>query len=89
MPAFALLGGLAIYLLGHVAFRYRHVRTVNRRRLGLAIVLLLLVPVAVEIPALATLALANLLLWGLIAVETRGYGEGRARLRHASGATAG
>jgi len=89
VPAFALLGGIAVYLLGHVAFRYRHIRTVNRRRLGLAIVLLLLVPVAVEIPALATLALANLLLWGLIAVETRGYGEGRVRLRHASGATAG
>ena len=33
VPAFALLGGLAIYLLGHVAFRYRHVHTVNRRRL--------------------------------------------------------
>ena len=26
VPAFALLGGLAIYLLGHVAFRYRHVQ---------------------------------------------------------------
>ncbi len=25
VPAFALLGGLAVYLLGHVAFRYRHV----------------------------------------------------------------
>ena len=40
VPAFALLGGLAVYLLGLVAFRYRHVRTINRRRLGLAIVLL-------------------------------------------------
>ena len=33
VPAFALLGGLAVYLLGHVAFRYRHVHTINRRRL--------------------------------------------------------
>ena len=40
VPAFALLGGLAIYLLGHVAFRYRHVHTINRQRLLLAIVLL-------------------------------------------------
>ena len=39
VPAFALLGGLAIYLLGHVAFRYRHVHTVNRHRLALALVL--------------------------------------------------
>jgi low temperature requirement protein LtrA len=81
VTAFALLGGVAIYLLGHVAFRFRHIHTVNRRRLLLAIVLLLLVPVATELPALAALALANLLLWALIAVETRGYGEGRRRLR--------
>ena len=33
VPAFALLGGLAIYLLGLVAFRWRHVHTLNRRRL--------------------------------------------------------
>lgn len=81
VTAFALLGGVAIYLLGHVTFRYRHIHTVNRRRLLLAVVLLLLVPVAGELPALATLALANLLLWALIAVETRGYGEGRHRVR--------
>jgi len=81
VPAFALLGGLALYLLGHVAFRYRHVHTINRRRLLLAIVLLILVPVATEMPALATLAIANVLVWALIAFETRLYGEGRQRLR--------
>ncbi len=31
VPAVALLGGLALYLLGHVAFRYRHIHTVNVR----------------------------------------------------------
>jgi low temperature requirement protein LtrA len=81
--AFALLGGVAIYLLGHVAFRYRHVRTINRRRLGMAIVLLLLVPVATELPALVSLALVTVLIWGLIAYETRGYGESRPRVRRA------
>jgi low temperature requirement protein LtrA len=81
VPAFALLGGLAVYLLGHVAFRYRHVKTINRQRLLLAAVLLLLVPVAVELPALATLAFANLLLWAMIVYETRSYGEGRQRVR--------
>ncbi len=81
VPAFALLGGLALYLLGHVAFRYRHVHTINRRRLLLAIVLLILVPVATEMPALVTLAVANVLVWALIAYETRLYGEGRQRLR--------
>ncbi|MGN6202291.1 MAG: low temperature requirement protein A, partial [Solirubrobacterales bacterium] len=63
VPAFALLGGVAIYLLGLVAFRYRHVQTVNRRRLGLAIVLFLLVPVATAVPALVSVALADVLLW--------------------------
>jgi low temperature requirement protein LtrA len=79
--AFALLGGVAVYLIGLVAFRYRHIHTVNRRRLGLAVVLLLLVPVATEVPALLTLAVANVLIWALIAYETRSYGEARARLR--------
>jgi low temperature requirement protein LtrA len=82
VPAFALLGGVAVYLLGLVGFRYRHIHTVSRRKLLLAIVLLALVPVATELPALATLALANVLLWALIAYETRGYGEGRQRVRH-------
>jgi low temperature requirement protein LtrA len=80
--AFALLGGVAVYLLGLVAFRYRHVRSINRQRLGLAIVLLLLVPVATEIPALATLVIPNLLLWAMIVYETRLYGEGRQQVRH-------
>jgi low temperature requirement protein LtrA len=81
VAACALLGGAAVYLLGLVAFRYRHIRTVSRRKLLMAIVLLALVPVATELPALATLALANVLLWALIAYETRGYGEGRRRVR--------
>jgi low temperature requirement protein LtrA len=82
VPAFALLGGLALYLLGHVAFRYRHIHTINRQRLLLSIVLLALVPAATAIPSLVTLAIANVLLWALIAYETRLYGEGRQRVRH-------
>ena len=81
VPAFALLGGLAAYLLGHVAFRYRHVQTINRQRLLLALVLLFLVPVATEVPALLALAVANALLWARIAYETRMYGEGRQQVR--------
>jgi len=86
VPAFALLGGVAIYLLGLVAFRYRHVRTISRRKLGLAIVLLILVPVATEVPALLVLAAVNVLIWAMIAYETRMYGEGRVRLRREAAA---
>ena len=88
VPAFALLGGLALYLLGHVTFRYRHIHTINRQRLLLAIVLLILVPVATEMPALAALAIANVLIWAMIAYETRSYGEGRRRVRRPQAADA-
>jgi low temperature requirement protein LtrA len=86
VPAFALLGGLAIYLIGLVAFRYRHVQTLNRHRLGLAIVLLFLVPVATAIPALLTVAIAVVLIWAMIAYEHRGYGAGRTELRREASA---
>jgi low temperature requirement protein LtrA len=82
VPAFALLGGVALYLLGHVAFRYRHIKSINRQRLLLAVVLLILVPVATEIPAIAAVAIANVLLWAMIVYETRMYGEGRYKVRH-------
>ena len=73
---------LAAYLLAHVSFRYRHVHTINTRRAGLAVILLAFLPVATEIPALATVTLVATLAWLLIVVETRSYGEGRARVRH-------
>jgi low temperature requirement protein LtrA len=81
VPASALLGGLSLYLLGLVAFRYRHVRTLNRHRFGLALVLLFLIPVATAVPALVALAAAVLLVWAMIAYEHRGYGPGRQDLR--------
>jgi len=82
VPATALLGGTSIYLLAHVGFRYRHVHTINTRRLGLAIGLAAFVPVAVKIPALATVAILAAALAVLIVSETRSYGEARARVRH-------
>jgi low temperature requirement protein LtrA len=81
VPAFALLGGISLYLLGLVAFRYRHVHTINRQRLLLAVVLLILVPVGTEVPALVALAIANVLLWAMIVYETRMYGENRHQVR--------
>ena len=81
VPAFALLGGVALYLIGHVLFRYRHVRSINRQRLGIAALLLAAVPLAVEVPSLAVLVAVAAVLWAMIAFETRSYGEGRARIR--------
>jgi low temperature requirement protein LtrA len=82
VPAFALLAGVAFYLLGLVAFHLRHVRSVNWRRVGLAAVLVALLPAATELPAIATLGIVSVLLWIVVTIETRSYGEGRARVRH-------
>jgi low temperature requirement protein LtrA len=80
---FALFGGIAIYLLAHVALRLRNAHSLNRQRLLLALVLLALCPVALEVPPLAALAGANVLLWAMIAYETVVlYDERRYRLRH-------
>ena len=81
VPAFALVGGFAIYLLAHVAFRWRNVRTINRRRLGLGVALFALLPLAVEIPALATLAILTAIACALIAYEAIRYAEHRDRVR--------
>jgi low temperature requirement protein LtrA len=80
--AIALLGGIAVYLLAHVALRLRNAHTVNVQRLGLALVLLALFPVALEASALATLAIVDGLLWAMIAYENTTYDERRYRLRH-------
>ena len=82
VPAFALLGGLALYLLAHVAFRWRNVHRFSTGRLVAAVALVALVPLAVEIPPLAMLAIAAALLTVLIAYETVRFAELRERLRH-------
>jgi low temperature requirement protein LtrA len=83
LPAFALAGGVAIYLLGHVAVRLRGAGTLSRRRLLVALVLFALIPLAPEIPSLAALAIVIVVLCGLIVYETISYGEGRGRVRYA------
>jgi low temperature requirement protein LtrA len=82
VPAAALLGGVAIYQLAHVAFRWRSIHTVSMRKLGMAVVLVALLPLAVEVPALATVAIVAVLMVALVAEETRSYGESRERVRH-------
>ena len=82
VPAVALLGGTALYLLAHVAFRLRNVHTLNKQRLATAVVLVALVPAAVELPSLAVLGIAAALLAALIAYEALRFAEARDRIRH-------
>jgi low temperature requirement protein LtrA len=81
VPATALLGGTAIYLLAHVAFRWRNLHTLNRQRLAMAIVLPCLIPIAHALPSLASLGGLAALLVGLVAYEAIRFGEARERLR--------
>ena len=70
------------YLLAHVAFRWRNVHRFSVQRLACAIVLLALIPLAIEVPALVTMAVAAALLAALIAYENARFAELRDRLRN-------
>jgi low temperature requirement protein LtrA len=82
VPAVALMGGVAAYLLAHVAFRWRNVHTLSRQRLIAACVSVALLPLALELPALATLAVVVLLLIVLVVYEAVRFAEARDRIRH-------
>jgi low temperature requirement protein LtrA len=73
VPATALLGGAAMYLLAHVAFRLRNMHTLSARRLVCAIILLALLPAGAALPALVTLGILAALLTLLITYEALRY----------------
>jgi low temperature requirement protein LtrA len=83
VPTAALLGGAALYLLAHVAFRWRNMHTLSRRRLVCSIVLVALVPltVALGISSLATLGVLAAILTALILYEALRYADARERVR--------
>lgn len=80
-PAAALLGGAALYLLAHVAFRWRNVRTLSRQRVVAAGVLLALIPAGAALPSLAALAMLAGMLIAVVAYEAVRFSDARARLR--------
>jgi low temperature requirement protein LtrA len=81
VPAFALCAGAALYLLGHIGFLYRTTRRLFRRRTIGAAVLVVLTPVAVEIPALAALAAVAAVCSGVVAYEVLRHREHRLQIR--------
>ncbi len=82
VPAVALCGGAALYLLGHIAFLFRTTHYVFRRRTVGAVVLLALIPAAVAIPALAALALVSATCSLIVAYEAIRYRTARVQVRH-------
>jgi low temperature requirement protein LtrA len=94
VSAFALFGGLSLYFLTHVVQRFRLVHSVRRTsdqrpgwispgRLVAGIAMLLLIPAATELPALAALALSAAVCCALIAWDVVHYREVRVEVRRA------
>jgi low temperature requirement protein LtrA len=83
VAAFALCGGSALYLLTYSAIRMRIERRVrvSRGRLAAALVLLLLLPLATMVPALAALALVTTVWLALHIYELVWWREARAESR--------
>ena len=82
VPAVALVGGVATYLLALVAFRWRLMHTLepptdDRRRAALA-----LLPLALEVPAYVTVTALVVVLCAEIVYEVVRYAEFRDRIRH-------
>ena len=82
VPAVALCGGAALYLVGHIAFLFRTTGRVFRRRTIGAAALLALIPVAVVVPALAALALVSAVCAFVVAYEAIRHREHRVQVRH-------
>ena len=90
IPLVALYGGASLYLLAHVAFRWRNIHSVNVPRAVVAVVLLALIPLVAGLPAMATLALLAAILVGMIAFEAIRYAGARDAVRqHGDIATSG
>ena len=83
VAAFALCGGSALYLLTFSAMRVRIERRwrLSRGRFVAALVLLLLLPLATMVPALAALALVTVVWLGLHTYELVWWREARAESR--------
>jgi low temperature requirement protein LtrA len=82
VPAVGLCGGVALYLLGHVAVLLRTTGRVFRRRTVGAALLLALLSAALAVPALVALALVSAVCSSIVAYEAIRYREHRVRVRH-------
>jgi low temperature requirement protein LtrA len=81
IPALALCGGLALYLLAYSAMRLRLDGEISRGRLVAAVALLALYPLVVAVPAYGAIALAVATLVVLIVYEALRYRAPRAEIR--------
>ncbi len=81
VPLWAMYGGVATYLLAHVAFRWRNIHTLNVHRFVAVAALLALAPVTAALPALAALAILAAVLVLLVAYEVVRFADARYNVR--------
>jgi low temperature requirement protein LtrA len=83
VPAFALCGGSALYLFTYSAVRSRVERrlALSRGRFAAAVLMLLVLPLAARVPALAALALVTVVWLALHTYEVVWWREARAESR--------
>ena len=82
LPLGALYGGVALFLLAHAAFKFRTWGQVTVRRMAVAVLLLALIRLAAELPALGALGLLTAVMVAMIATEAVRYSEFREQVRH-------
>lgn len=83
VPAVALCGGSALYLLAYVALRWRVSRSLSRGRAVASVGFAALVPIAVVVPALVAIALVAAIWLGLHGYELIWWREERVLRRAA------
>jgi len=86
VPALGLCGGIALYLLAHVALRLRIGGGLGRGRPAATVLLLGLLPIATHVPALLALGLVAVVCASLIAYEALRHRASRAWIRSRRGA---
>jgi low temperature requirement protein LtrA len=77
----ALVGGVVIYLVGHVIFKWLTVHTISVVRLAAAGVLLIAIPLIAGLPALVQLAVVTFVVTCAVVVESVIFAESRRKIR--------
>nr|CEL20475.1 possible low temperature requirement protein A [Kibdelosporangium sp. MJ126-NF4] len=82
-PLWAMYGGVALFMFGYAGVAWRCIRSLKVQRVVLGAVLLALVPLVANLPAMASLGVLTALLIGLVVYEWFKYHELRHEIRHA------
>jgi low temperature requirement protein LtrA len=84
---YCLFFGVALYLVGHVAFKWAMMHVLSVARLVAAAAAMLAVLLVGTIPAIGQLGILAALVVGLVAYEVVRYAPQRDEVRHGSGTT--